>query len=67
MNKIVITLLLIVFVVGIYVVTSFLLACKKKEGLGQRECPDLLVQKTTDCYCISPINPKKKEKSSSFL
>ena len=42
MNKITVTLLLIVFVTGIYVVMTFpSCGCKKKENFANRECPEL--------------------------
>lgn len=60
MNKLAVTLLLIVFVTGIYVVMTFpSCGCKKKEGFASRECPDLLVQKNDRLLLYFTNQPKE--------
>jgi hypothetical protein len=59
MNKLAVTLLLLVFVTGIYVVMTFPSCGCKKEGFESRECPDLLVQKN-DRLLLYFTNQRKK-------
>lgn len=64
MNKITVTLLLIVFVTGIYVVMTFpSCGCKKKENFANRECPDLLVQKNDRLLLYFTNQPKEDGKN----
>jgi len=59
MNKLAVTLLLIVFVTGIYVVMTFPSCGCKKEGFESRECPDLLVQKNDRLLLYFTNQPKE--------
>lgn len=60
MNKVAVTLLLIIFVIGIYVVMTFpSCGCKTKENFVQRECPDLLVQKNDRLLLYFTNKPKE--------
>ena len=59
MNKLAVTLLLLVFVTGIYVVMTFPSCGCKKEGFESRECPDLLVQKNDRLLLYFTNQPKE--------